>query len=117
LFYYQQIVANALLMQFCGRKFRKMKDFFFDEDLDFGYGDFKIGESSRQHIKHILIANKGQFKANPEIGASIEQMINAEDAMDFLIEAKKNLQYDGLAVNNISFTQDGKLNVDAKYTE
>ncbi len=94
-----------------------MQDFIFSDDLETKNGDFAIGESTSQHTKHILIANKGEYKQFPELGAGIENMLNSEDAMDFLIEAKKNLEYDGMAVKNISFTGEGKLNVDAKYKE
>lgn len=94
-----------------------MQDFIFKDDLEIKNGDFAIGESSSQHAKHILIAQKGEYKQHPELGVGIENMLNSEDAMDFLIEAKKNLEYDGMAVRNISFTKDGKLNVDAKYKE
>lgn len=104
-------------MEFCVKVYGKMKDFIFNQDLEVKNGDFSIGESTSQHTKHILIANKGEYKHYPELGAGIESMLNSEDAMDFLIEAKKNLEYDGMTVNNISFTEEGKLNVDAKYKE
>ncbi|MDK7675098.1 hypothetical protein [Weeksella virosa] len=92
-----------------------MIDLILDEDLEFEDGDFALGESDRQHIKHILKAFKGEFKEYPEIGASIEEMLNDDRFTEFLIEAKKNLQYDGVAVRNISFNQDGKLIVDGEY--
>lgn len=94
-----------------------MKDFLFTEDLEIKNGDFVIGESDNQHVKDILLASKGEFKLFPELGVGIDQMLATEDAMEFLIEAKKNLEYDGMSVKNIAFTQEGKLSVDAKYKE
>ena len=44
-------------------------------------------------------------------------MINDDNYMDVLIEAKKNLQYDGVEVKNIKFTDEGKLNVDGEYKD
>jgi hypothetical protein len=44
-------------------------------------------------------------------------MLADDDFVEFLIEAKKNLEYDGMTINNIAFTADGKLNVDGKYNE
>ena len=92
-----------------------MIDILIDEDLEFEDGDFAIGISDKQHIKHILKAFKGEFKEFPELGVGIEQMINDDNYMDILIEAKKNLQYDGVEVKNIKFTNEGKLNVDGGY--
>ena len=34
---------------------------------------------------------------------------------EFLIEIKKNLEYDGQKVTNVSFTKENKLSIDAKY--
>ena len=102
---------NAIYsLQFCG-----MKDFIFSDDLEIKDGDFVIGESDNQHQKHVLIAYKGEYKANPELGVGIEQMLNDDDITPILIEAKKNLQYDGVDVNDIFFTDEGKLTVDGKY--
>lgn len=94
-----------------------MQDYLFDTDLQIENGDFVIGESDNQHVRHILTSDKGEYKSNPEIGVGIIQMLNDEVIDDFLIDAKKNLEYDGMTVNNISFLQDGKLNVDAKYKD
>lgn len=94
-----------------------MKDIIMNADLEFQNGDFAIGESQNQHTEHIIISHKGEYKEMPEIGVGIEQMLNAETSTEFLIEAKKNLEYDGQKVKNISFTHEGKINIDAKYKE
>lgn len=96
-----------------------MKDILLDDDGDLliENGDFVIGESDTEHIKSILMANKGDFKEFPELGVGMEELLNDDAITQFLIDAKKNLEYDGLQVNNISFTDEGKLNVDAKYKE
>lgn len=92
-----------------------MNDIVYSNELELANGDFKVGESTNQHVKHILISNKGEYKQHPELGAAMENMLNSEDAMDFLIEAKKNLKYDGMKVRNISFTSTGTINVNATY--
>lgn len=94
-----------------------MKDFKFTDDLEINDGDFVIDESDNQHQKHILIAYKGEYKQYPEIGVGIEQMLNEDDITSVLIEAKKNLQYDGVDVNDIYFSDEGKLIIDGKYTK
>ena len=92
-----------------------MKDLLTTTDLVIKNGDFAVGTSDNQHVKHILTANKGEYKSSPELGVGIENILNTENPMEFLIEAKKNLQYDGMEVNNVSFTEKGTVNVDAKY--
>lgn len=94
-----------------------MQDILFTDNLVIENGDLQIGESTNQHVEHVLIANKSEWKRNPEIGVGITNMLNSEEAMDFLIEAKKNLEYDGMKVNNISFTETETLKVDAKFKE
>lgn len=94
-----------------------MKDIIMNADLEFQNGDFAIGESQNQHTEHIIIAHKGEYKEMPEIGVGIERMLGTETGTEFLIEAKKNLEYDGQKVKNISFTHEGKINIDAKYKE
>lgn len=94
-----------------------MKDFILDEngDIAFKNGHLVIGDSDIQNQKLILSSHKGDFKEWPEIGVGIDQMMEDDEIDHWLIEAKKNLEYDGMKVRNISFTEDGKLNVDANY--
>lgn len=94
-----------------------MQDLNYTDDLNMASGDFLIKESDSQHVQHILKANKGDFKMNPELGVGIENMLNSEEATSFLIEAKKNLEYDGMKVQNIEFTEQETLKINANYTE
>lgn len=93
-----------------------MQDILISEDLDIKSGDFAVGDSENQHVLHILKAMKGEYKQTPEIGVGIEQMLATDEPLDFLIEAKKNLEYDGMKVKNITLTEDQQINVDAKYS-
>jgi hypothetical protein len=94
-----------------------MKDILVDEtgDLVFENGDLKVGYSDNQHQHHILLANKGEYKEYPEIGVGIVQILGDDDYDEVLIEAKKNLEYDGMEIENIRFREDGKFIVDGKY--
>ena len=92
-----------------------MQDLNYKDDLSIDTGDFMISESDNQHVQHILKANKGDYKMNPELGVGIENMLNSEEATSFLIEAKKNLEYDGMKVQNIEFTEQETLKINANY--
>ena len=106
---YKHIIDGLLYQR------NRMKDFLFTDDLEIKTGDFAIGESDNQQVKFILQAQKGEFKANPEVGVGIDKMLHTDNPMEFLIEAKKNLEYDGMKVKNIAFINNGTINVDAKY--
>jgi hypothetical protein len=93
-----------------------MRDLLLTDEIQIKNGDFAIGESDKQHTQHILIANKGEYKNNPALGVGIEKMLSTEEPMEFLIDAKKNLEYDGMKVKNIAFTEKETILVDAKYT-
>ena len=81
-----------------------------DED-----GDFVIDDSDNQHQKDILVAYKGEYKLNPELGVGIDVLLKEDDVTAILIEAKKNLMYDGVDVKNIYFSDQAKLIIDGKY--
>ena len=94
-----------------------MTDILLDENggLLFSDGDLAIGFSDDQHQQHILIANKGEYKEFPEIGVGLVGMLGEDDYTPILIEAKKNLQYDGMTIRNIKFEQDGNLSIYGDY--
>lgn len=94
-----------------------MRDLVLDEngDLSIINGDFVTGYSDNQHQEHILVATKGEYKEFPELGVGIEQILNDDDWMSVLIEAKKNLEYDGMKIKNIKFEDNGNLNIDGYY--
>jgi hypothetical protein len=84
-------------------------------DLTIQNGDFTTGFSDNQHQEHILIATKGEYKEFPEIGVGIVQMLSDDDWTSVLIEAKKNLEYDGVKINNVKFEENGNLTIDGYY--
>jgi hypothetical protein len=84
-------------------------------DLSTENGDFVTGFSDNQHQEHILIATKGEYKEFPEIGVGIVQMLSDDDWTSVLIEAKKNLEYDGMKINNVKFEENGNLTIDGNY--
>lgn len=94
-----------------------MNDILLDQnnDVKFENGDLVIGDATNQNQLQIIAANKGQYKENPGIGVGIDALLNSEDLNEVLIEVKKNLEYDGMRVDNVRFEPKGKLIVDAKY--
>lgn len=84
-------------------------------DLLIQDGDLVIGFSDNQHQEHILIANKGEFRQYPEVGVGIEKILSDDDYIDVLIDIKKNLEYDGMKINNVKLDENGNLDIDGNY--
>lgn len=92
-----------------------MQDLIFNTDLELEQGDFLVGFSDELHQKHILIAEKGEYKQYPELGVGILNLLNGENATAMLIEAKQNFEYDRMKVKELRFTDDNSLDIDATY--
>ena len=94
-----------------------MTDILLDKngDLAIENGDLVLGFSDYAHQEHILMSAKGEFKEFPELGVGLNRMLSDDDYMPFLIDAKKNLEYDGMKINNIKFEENGNLNIDGYY--
>lgn len=92
-----------------------MQDFIVNNDLEIKDGDLFIGISDEYHQKHILVAEKGEYKQFPELGVGILNLLNSENATAMLIEAKRNFEYDRMKVKELRFTDDNTLIIDAPY--
>jgi hypothetical protein len=106
------IFTSVLYVELC-----PMTDILLDNtgDLELSNGDFNTGYSDNLHQQHILLATKGEFKEFPELGVGLSKMLSDDDYIPFLIDAKKNLEYDGMKINNIKFEENGNLNIDGYY--
>ena len=45
-------------------------------EVDFLGGDFLVGVSDQQHVRHIIEANKGHYYQNPFVGLGANDLIN-----------------------------------------
>ena len=70
-----------------------------NNDLQFKDGDFLIGASDEQHIEHILVADKGNFRAYPLLGIGLLQYVNSPtntvSKTELKGKIKRQLEYDG----------------------
>lgn len=78
-------------------------------------GDMTLGVSDLVHQQHLLMAAKGQYKAFPEVGIDLAQLLNSENVTEALIEAKKQLIYDGMSVNSVYINSNNRLIIDGDY--
>ncbi|MBN8834561.1 MAG: hypothetical protein ABS68_00295 [Niastella sp. SCN 39-18] len=96
-----------------------MTDFLLNDEYDllFIAGDFAAGNSDVQHQVLLLLTDKGDWKEAPTVGVGIDLWLKDNDGDGLLGEIKKEFERDGLTVKNIEIGTNGKLNIDASYTE
>ena len=94
-----------------------MKDILIDEgnDLRLLAGDFEMRYSDNQQQKAIITTEKGEWKEHPEVGVGISQMLADDLYTETLIEIKKQLEYDGMQINDVALQEGGKLLIDGTY--
>ena len=80
-----------------------------DGDIDIMSGDILYTESTSQHQKDILLADKGHYKESP-VGAV--NYINDTDPENFYRAVRKELTRDGMKVTKVSMD-----NTIARYEE
>lgn len=94
-----------------------MRDILVDDqnNLRLSEGDFEVGYSDNQQQKAILITEKGEWKEHPEVGIGIAKMLADDLYTEVLIEIKKQLEYDGMQINDVALQEGGKLLIDGIY--
>ena len=95
-----------------------MKDILIDNNNDLRLsadGDFEVGYSDNQQQMAILTTEKGEWKEHPEVGVGIAQMLADDLYTEMLIEVKKQLEYDGMQINDVALQEGGKLLIDGIY--
>lgn len=97
------------------------KDILTDKQGDLAVlnGDIEVGYSDEQHVEHILLAHKGDYKQSPLIGAGVSDFVRSPNTQ---IERRKkekeiSLQLKSDNAKNISvdFGADGTLTIEAIY--
>jgi hypothetical protein len=70
-------------------------------------GDFDIGNATNQHIKHLLIGNKGDFRFSPYVGLGLQGWLSDDESLtDLEHEALKQLELDGMRVTKLDFVNE-----------
>jgi hypothetical protein len=79
-------------------------DFLFDEDGDLAFegGDIKYGESTLQHQRDLLLAEKGSIRQFPLVGVGIRtQLLNTATADEIRVAIQRELENDGMVVEKL----------------
>ena len=85
------------------------------DDLDIQGGDFSITESTAQHQRQLILNNKGDFKQNPTIGVGAFEYFDDEHIQEMIRAVSIEFSRDGMEVQSVKLTPDGKILSDAFY--
>lgn len=78
-------------------------------------GDIQYVESTRQHQNDILLATKGEYRLNPTGTVGLIEFLDDTDVEGLQREIRVQLGKDGMKINSIAVTGDGKINISAAY--
>ena len=89
-----------------------------DFDLDFSAsGDLKVFESTQQHKRCLVVANKGDYRQSPWVGVGVETFLNDDSFGDIQNEIQKQFELDGIQVNDLRIDVDGTITENGSYEE
>lgn len=79
-------------------------------------GDFFIDDATRQNQQLILVTTKGSFKNAPVVGVSAATYLLDGISLDeFKKEIRKQMELDGMRVNELEITGNYQISLDANY--
>lgn len=90
-------------------------DLLFDTEGNplFENGDFVIGDSDEQHVNHLILSSRLDFKEFPLLGANAQVHVNSENLKDFKRSILEVLSVDGYLVKTLS-VDDFVINLELK---
>lgn len=82
-------------------------------------GDLDVGYSDEQHIEHILLAQKGEYKQHPLVGIGIADYLNGPVSLltrnKLTKEINLQLAADKASEVKVEYDNEGKLTIGATY--
>ena len=83
-------------------------------DIELGSGDLTYTESTGQHKRDLLLADKGYFKESPDRGVGACNFLGDSDPEEFYRTVRKECSKDGMKVKDVK--QEGEeFVIDAEY--
>ena len=87
-----------------------------NNDLLINDGDFVVGESTYQHQKHLLLAEKGDYKQFPTAGVASKKYLERERPDEYARAIRQEFVADGMNVKTLTILENLELSIDAEYT-
>ena len=95
----------------------KVTDILLDEDNELmeRNGDIVVGDSTKQHQKHLLLLDTGNAPQALLSGVGIMNYVDDEGPDALYRQVRSEFVKDGMTVNDLSIGTDKSINVDANY--
>lgn len=87
-----------------------------NNDLLINNGDFVQSESTYQHQKHLLLAEKGDYKQFPTAGVASKKYLERESPDEYARAIRQEFVADGMNVKTLTILENLELSIDAEYT-
>ena len=87
-----------------------------DGDVELGIGDVTYTESTGQHKRDLLLADKGHFKESAAVGVGVFNFMHDTDPENFYRTVRKECSKDGMKVKDVKQVN-GELLIDAEYED
>ncbi len=71
-------------------------------DIDLTRGDIFYAESTRQHQKDLLLADKGHYKEFPDMGVGAHNFLNDNGPENLYRSIRREFTKDGMKVKKVS---------------
>lgn len=81
-------------------------------DLLVERGGAVVAENDMQVVENVLLANRGEFKEIPLIGAETRQQLGGERDVMWATRTKKMIKACGVEVRKVSITDDHTITVE-----
>jgi hypothetical protein len=94
-----------------------MKGFMLDEDRDLliENGEVVVGDVGGQNLEMLIVAEKGEIREAPLRGVGMRRYIDDEDPATLLQAIRNEIATEGMVLEKLEITADGKLDIEAKY--
>jgi len=76
-----------------------------------------VGNTLEQNKAIILIAQQGEFKANPDLGVGLGDIVNSSDYLEYRHKIREHFTKDGLVVETLDLYENKTLKIIANYVE
>lgn len=91
-----------------------------DGDIDLSTGDIQwcdTSEATAQHKRDILLSSQGDNKESPLSGVGVVDYLNDDDEGEtlFLRNIAKQMQFDGINVEQVAVSDAGEIVIDGGY--
>lgn len=96
----------------------EVHDFILGDDMDLSIvdGDLDFGESTLEHQRDILLAQKGSFRQVPLVGVGITtELLNDQNEDEFRRTVQEQMELDGMKVARLVVTAPGSFDLNTRY--